>query len=227
MSPLYFSRARLSPHASRADVVKRLWHARGGQAATDHRLVWSLFPGEPEAERDFLWRRDEGGVFYLLSARVPEDPTGAFAIDTQSFAPVLSPGDVLSFQLAANPVVTRNDKRHDVVMDALKPLSTQTKVGDMAVSERARQRRPLAQERGEAWLARQGEKAGFALKACSVESYRPMDLPRKGGATARITRMDFRGLLQVEDPDAFLTRLARGFGKAKAFGLGLMLIRRA
>ena len=34
-------------------------------------------------------------------------------------------------------------------------------------------------------------------------------------------------LIEVTDPPAFLARLAAGFGRAKAFGCGLMLIRRA
>jgi CRISPR system Cascade subunit CasE len=34
-------------------------------------------------------------------------------------------------------------------------------------------------------------------------------------------------VLEVVSPDVFLEALARGFGKAKAFGCGLMLIRRA
>jgi len=35
------------------------------------------------------------------------------------------------------------------------------------------------------------------------------------------------GALEIADPAAFLARLAQGFGRAKAFGCGLMLIRRA
>ena len=38
--------------------------------------------------------------------------------------------------------------------------------------------------------------------------------------------MDFSGMLEVKDPARFLTQLAQGFGRARAFGCGLMLIRR-
>ncbi|WP_243641924.1 type I-E CRISPR-associated protein Cas6/Cse3/CasE [Rhodovulum steppense] len=39
--------------------------------------------------------------------------------------------------------------------------------------------------------------------------------------------LDLEGRIEVTDPEALLARLARGFGRAKAFGCGLMLIRRA
>ena len=39
--------------------------------------------------------------------------------------------------------------------------------------------------------------------------------------------LDFDGLLEVREPAAILPSIARGFGAAKAYGCGLMLIRRA
>jgi len=36
----------------------------------------------------------------------------------------------------------------------------------------------------------------------------------------------FDGLLRITDPDAFRATLIRGIGPAKAFGCGLMLVRR-
>jgi CRISPR system Cascade subunit CasE len=38
--------------------------------------------------------------------------------------------------------------------------------------------------------------------------------------------LDLSGALTVTDPTLFLEKLSGGFGRAKAFGLGLMLIRR-
>ena len=39
--------------------------------------------------------------------------------------------------------------------------------------------------------------------------------------------LDFEGMLTVINPASFLPAIARGFGAAKAYGCGLMLIRRA
>ena len=38
--------------------------------------------------------------------------------------------------------------------------------------------------------------------------------------------LDFEGALEVQDPTAFLSGIAHGFGAAKAYGCGLMLVRR-
>jgi CRISPR system Cascade subunit CasE len=38
--------------------------------------------------------------------------------------------------------------------------------------------------------------------------------------------LDISGVLEVRDPARFLARLIQGFGRARAFGCGLMLIRR-
>ena len=38
--------------------------------------------------------------------------------------------------------------------------------------------------------------------------------------------LDMSGVVRVEEPALFLERIAQGFGRAKSFGHGLMLIRR-
>jgi len=38
--------------------------------------------------------------------------------------------------------------------------------------------------------------------------------------------LDISGVLEVRDPAVFLGNLSKGFGRARAFGRGLMLIRR-
>jgi len=48
----------------------------------------------------------------------------------------------------------------------------------------------------------------------------------RGTAPMRIGVLDYEGILEITDPAAFTTAIARGFGRAKAFGCGLMLIRR-
>ena len=43
----------------------------------------------------------------------------------------------------------------------------------------------------------------------------------------RLSIIEFDGLLTVRNPDVFVEKMARGFGRGKGFGLGLMLVRRA
>ncbi|MDX2120628.1 MAG: type I-E CRISPR-associated protein Cas6/Cse3/CasE, partial [Gemmatimonadota bacterium] len=59
-----------------------------------------------------------------------------------------------------------------------------------------------------------------------VNRYETLSLDRPG-APMQIGVLDLEGTLYVTDPSAFLGALGAGFGRAKAFGCGLMLIRRA
>jgi CRISPR system Cascade subunit CasE len=60
-----------------------------------------------------------------------------------------------------------------------------------------------------------------------VDGYDQLELPRRRPDAIKIGVLEFEGLLRVTSVEAFLAALARGFGHAKAFGCGLMLIRRA
>ena len=93
------------------------------------------------------------------------------------------------------------------------------------------QRDDVIQQVGRAWLERQGARAGFTLTEPTLlrvdgEDHRA--LPRDGRREPiRFSVLDFEGVLEVTEPALFVTGLANGFGRAKAFGCGLMLIRSA
>ncbi|NVN31737.1 type I-E CRISPR-associated protein Cas6/Cse3/CasE, partial [Endobacter medicaginis] len=74
----------------------------------------------------------------------------------------------------------------------------------------------------------QGGEAGFEpLGGVAVDGYERRRVPRASGPPAVFGVLDFDGELRVTDPARFLARLAGGFGRARAFGCGLMLIRRS
>ncbi|MBA3343230.1 MAG: type I-E CRISPR-associated protein Cas6/Cse3/CasE [Gemmatimonadaceae bacterium] len=237
-APLYFTRAELRRDASMA-AVRQLLNPTGDSArfSAGHQLVWTLFAGDPAQKRDFLWREAKPGLFYVLSRRRPEDPHGLFDLDEpKPFEPNLREGDRLAFSLRANATVARGEehgrrgKPCDVVMDVLYR---------MPKTERAVSRSATIDKAGYEWLARRGEKDGFDISSepkeghretssgssARVLSYRTLTLPRRG-KPARIGVLDFEGKLQVTDPERFLRAIANGVGRAKAFGCGLMLIRR-
>lgn len=226
MTELFLSRARLRRDAPVAALANLLVpEDAANRAAASHRLVWALFADAADRQRDFLWREERPGHFMALSARPPADQHGLFDLESKSFAPLLSPGDRLGFTLRANPVVARSEapgqrgKRHDVVMDLLR---------DVPKSERARVRPEAVLTAGRAWLARQGEVHGFEpLGDVGVDGYDSVRIPRDSGKPAVVGVLDISGVLQVRDPAGFLARLTQGFGRARAFGCGLMLIRRA
>jgi CRISPR system Cascade subunit CasE len=59
-----------------------------------------------------------------------------------------------------------------------------------------------------------------------MDGYDRVAMPRQNGGAAVFGVLDMSGALEVTDPERFLTKLAQGFGRGKAFGCGLMLIRR-
>lgn len=232
---LYLSRARLRSRRGEAlsaiaplllpdDANKTAGHA--------HRLVWLLFQDIPDTTRDFLWRAEDGGKFMILSRRPPTDPKGLFDLDTKSFEPALAVGDKLAFSLRANPTVARKDalpdekraqrqrgKRVDIVMDALHAIPK---------GERAAARDKLTGDATRRWLAEQGSRSGFTLDgALDVSGYSQIGVERRKGRPLGFSVLDIAGRIVITDPSAFLTRLPLGYGSAKAFGNGLMLIRRA
>jgi CRISPR system Cascade subunit CasE len=226
MKELFLSRARLRRDAPVAALASLLVpEDAAARAAASHRLVWALFADAADRQRDFLWREEKPGHFMALSARPPDDSHHLFDLDFKPFAPNLSSGDRLGFTLRANPVVARTEargqrgKRHDVVMDLLR---------DVPRGERATARPEAALTAGRAWLARQGEAHGFTpIGDAAVDGYDSVRIPRADGKPAVFGVLDISGLLEVRDPSEFLTRLSQGFGRARAFGYGLMLIRRA
>ena len=230
----WLSRVRFGTAASVRALVPVLqqgarMHPGGlGSVDVDRRLIWSLFADGPDRRRDFLWRRMDDDTLLVLSARRPDNRHDLFDIDEpKEFAPVLAAGDRLRFSLRANPTVRksrepgrRNARRHDVVMDALHPLPDGT---------RAERRLAVVREQGFAWLAKQGGKAGFEIRQEELlcDGYRQHRIGREAGKPAlSFSSLDFNGVLEVREPDLFTSAIASGFGPSKAFGCGLMLIRR-
>jgi len=227
--PPLLSRVRLKRNTSIATLTSLLLdnHRGGGSMQAGHHLIWSLFANDRDQARDFLWRETTKGAFMVLSARRPEDSHSLFEIDTKPFDPVLAPGDRLRFSLRANPVVRKrrspNDRyavKHDIVMNA---LSLHPKGG------RAESRQAEICSHGFAWLERQAAMHGFSVEKDHVEidGYMRHCMARKNGnQPMTFSTLEYEGVLKVTDSAAFLSQISKGFGSAKAYGCGLMLIRK-
>lgn len=209
------------------------------RVATAHRLIWTLFADSTDRARDFLWREGRQGEFYVLSKRKPDDRHGLFYVDPpQVFAPSLHAGDRLSFVLRINATVSRSagsgsrGKPCDIVMDAIRS----TPPGD-----RADARKRLLNQVAARWMSNRGAKCGFALREeanaknidpmhigpIQVLGYHAMRMDRgRGKQKLSVGVLDLQGDLEVRDPPLFVKSVNDGFGRAKAFGCGLMLIKR-
>lgn len=82
-------------------------------------------------------------------------------------------------------------------------------------------------KRGAAWRRQRQERLGCKIddKTMRVDRYRTWQ-QHFGSKGIELATVDFEGTLEVTDPACLLDALIHGVGPAKAFGCGLMLVRR-
>ena len=213
----------------------QLFDVLEGGAYTGHQLLWKLFVDVPGNDRPFLFRQEmedgtDGAIagtprFYVYSTRQPESAMG-LEVQCKPFSPQLEKGDRLAFRLRANPTVAKStgegkrSHRADVLMDARKPFSPGERTSQACVNAMETAARD--------WLKSRAEALGFALPVePEVGAYRQHVLSKQEIARPiRFSSVDYEGLLEVTDPERLIETLAHGVGRAKAFGCGLMMLRR-
>ncbi|MDP1902145.1 MAG: type I-E CRISPR-associated protein Cas6/Cse3/CasE [Rubrivivax sp.] len=204
-------------------------------AYQEHQWLWRFLPAPPGTPRSFLFRRrDVEGLprFYVVSDRAPVAPSPHWQVQSRPYAPDLVSGEWLAFELRANPVVTTRNAtgkaaRHDVVMQEKTRLLKERQLArwaDWPAPDRPAMPE-LVQRTCGAWLQARCERLGITLDkaALSVEGY---EQHRGKNGALRISTVDFSGILRVVDASALRLALYDGIGHAKAFGCGLLLIRR-
>lgn len=222
--------------AAVAPLLRDLMPAPAEDAmALHHRLLWTLYADRLERranEAPFLWRRmDEPGGFMVLGPQ-PALQSPYFKVEAKPFDVHFFEGQRLAFELRLNATADIKAKggtgargrRTDIVLAALHRLQ---QTGDGPTRSGAL-RLEAAQAAVEHWMNNRAAAAGFLVERLLVSGYRavPPPMPRKSGRTL-VGISDVEGVLRVVDPAAFRTRLLGGFGRMKAYGCGLMLVRPA
>lgn len=190
-----------------------------------HQALWQLFSDGPDRERDFLFhrQRERPGTCLVVSQRPPRKLDG-WAVRTREYRPQLKAGQQLAFALRANPTVARSrdgrhSARHDAVFDARR--QAQARGSTMSVAE-------AEQQAGREWLSRRAGSAGFTIAQMRIAGYdRARVHKRRQAKPILFSTLDYEGVLQVADSERLLHALLHGIGPAKAFGCGLLLVRRA
>ncbi|WP_196161091.1 type I-E CRISPR-associated protein Cas6/Cse3/CasE [Reinekea sp. G2M2-21] len=195
-----------------------------------HQLIWTLFESTQE-DRSFLFREETTASgqaeFYILSDSKPLQDSPILAVQSKPFSPYLEAGMRLAFRLRVNPTVTTKNedgkqKRHDVMMHA-KHIAKESGEQDPQAIKDAME---CAAKR---WICHAERLHGWGISLDvepEVENY-TQHRSKKGNSQAiRFSSVDYQGLLTVQDPERFLNQLSRGFGHAKGFGCGLMLIKK-
>lgn len=227
---MYFSLITPAEGSESAAAHERL---RAG-AYADHQWLWRFFPSERGSSREFLFHReDRKGVprYYVVSRLEPEGGSSPWRVHSRAYEPRLRTGDRLAFDLRANPVVTvtngKQSRRHDVVMHAKRRLLQER--GLAMWREWEGEDKPalvdLVRETCGRWLSERQERLGCAIDpdTLCVEAY----VQHRGKKDQmRFSTVDFSGMLTVVAPAVLLETLYRGVGHARAFGCGLLLVRR-
>ena len=187
-----------------------------------HRQLWRLFPGEERETRanddqdrqGFLFRVEEQGTgrparLLVQSRRAPARADGLLLLGSREIQPTPSTGQRLAFLLTANPVKTITDAERDA-----KPGKQSEKC-----------RVPLIKEDDQrSWLARKLAPAA-TLESADILPHAPLYF-RKGKRAGKLVMCTFEGVLRVDAPELLTSLLENGIGPAKAFGCGLLLVRR-
>lgn len=250
-SQLYLSRVTLRRDAPDVAPLLQILQPReeDERVNVEHRLLWTIMPDDVreavntkrthgEMRSAFLWRSEQPHGKYFVLGPKPRDDSGLFTIESKSFEPNLSEGDRLAFDLRVHATVDRKvgtdqsgkaiRKRCDVALDLMTALERAAEAKHM---ERSKYRTSMAEQAARDWLSARAEMSGFRTEMLKLDAYRTVRLPGKGrrgriGKPYDIGVFDLKGTLSVADPGRFVQRLASGFGRAKAFGCGLMLVRR-
>lgn len=211
-----------------------------------HALLRAVFgtaspkPWHYDSKRGLLWAYAAQTVDTASLRASPAAAPYAQAIDWRQAAakpvPVLSAGKQVAFDLRACPVVRhggRGDKNekpgeHDFLLWQARQLGKEAKDLDPA------------QTYGD-WLSARAwpRDAGASLVECGGRPmvqvmgwHKPMERHAnawrgRGDGRLRLPDVSFQGQLVVTDGAAFARLLARGIGRHRAFGYGMLLLRPA
>ena len=219
---MYFSRVTLK--LNRLPYVMQQKMQNSGPYAI-HQWLWQLFPNQEK--RCFLFREErigKGYQYYLLSEIAPLTNHELFLVETKPYQPKLTVGMKLIFSLRANPVVFKNGKRSDVMMNAKYQAKQQGLDNEIKIRQN---------EAAINWLIKQSESRGFSLSTtdgqqldCTVINYTQEQFIKKSNLKPiTYSSVDYQGVLTVTDVDLFLNTIYQGVGKSKGFGCGLFLLK--
>lgn len=192
-----------------------------------HRCLWRLFPGEARETRQHQQEPRAGFLFRLetyqtgrpvrvlvQSRQRPMPMTPIQVVGCREFDPQPRVGQRLAFILTANPIKTIVDAEATA-----KPNKRPNQRGQHKC------RVPLVDEQHQqAWLMRHLAVAAI-VETLTVLPHAPLYF-RKGSQGGKLMMATFEGVMEVSEPAELVRLLESGVGPAKAFGCGLLLVRR-
>lgn len=197
-----------------------------------HEKIWALVSRNENQKRDFLYRVEYDAyqnikhIYLLVPNQISSQKNIKIAVSPK-YQPKLETGECLYFKLRANPIIKRKEngkaKEYGIIMDAKYQFKKngQNYQEQFSLDE-------LIHDVGMKWLIRKGEQHGFLVKQFEVRINNDCEYSVKppGKKVFTLRTLDFEGKLKIVDADRFKKSLFNGIGSAKAFGCGMMMIKR-
>lgn len=198
-----------------------------------HQVLWRAFSDHAERKRDYIYRLDwqQGSpVIYTVSERMPRNDS-IWDVKTKDYSPQLKKGDKLFFNLRINPIRKRKNPKEPGKSSKIDEIMHYRFLQDKKETE---SRTEIAERVCSDWLKdrfknRTTDK-NYAMLDSNIRviSYQVRKFWKRGKEKpVTLGVCDLEGIIQVTEPELFVQEaLFKGVGPAKAFGCGLMLIRR-
>jgi CRISPR system Cascade subunit CasE len=224
---------RLLPWAQRQGLIPD--RGQGDLGYAFHAALKAAFADL--APQPFSYRAGQGLLAYSTQA---EAMRAAVALATPEVADILgldatsqSPGllirpfpkswkagQMLSFEVRARPVVRKDDKELDAFLSAVQRMPDTVLSREAVYADWLKRQFEGAAELHEVGMTEFKLSAVLRRGALQTEGARPKR-PVQGPDSV------FTGVLQVRDSDAFAALVARGIGRHRAFGFGMLLLKPA
>jgi CRISPR system Cascade subunit CasE len=224
---------RLLPWAQRQGLIPD--HGQGDLGYAFHAALRAAFADL--APQPFSYRAGQGLLAYSTQAEAMQEAVALttpevaemLGLDATSQTPGLlirpfpkswKAGQLLSFEVRARPVVRKDDKELDAFLSAVQRMPDAVLSREAVYAD---------------WLKRQFEGAAD-LHEVGVTEFKLSTVLRRGALQTKGSRPKrpvqgpdavFTGVLQVRDSDAFAALVARGIGRHRAFGFGMLLLKPA
>jgi CRISPR system Cascade subunit CasE len=167
-----------------------------------HKAVYSLFPKEADATRDFLFVdkggcRDERNVL-IISKRSPQQPEFG-TIQSKNIPEAFFNHDYFGFEVKVNPVIRCGKTKKHVPVKGREELLN--------------------------WFTGKSAEYGFLIEDRSLQINHTGVLQfDKDGSQCTYNTATFIGKLLVQNRERFKSSFESGIGRGKAFGFGLLQI---
>lgn len=224
---------RLLPWAQRQGLIPD--HGQGDLGYAFHAALRAAFA--KLAPQPFSYRAGQGLLAYSTQAKAMRE---AVALASPEVADMLGldvtpqipgllirpfpkswkAGQLLAFEVRARPVVRKDDKELDAFFSAVQRMPDAVLSREAVYAD---------------WLKRQFEGAAD-LHEVRMTEFKLSTVLRRGALQAEGARPKrpvqgpnavFTGVLQVRDSDTFASLVARGIGRHRAFGFGMLLLKPA